>query len=272
MMEEQKYIDVKKIIGSKNPRLLKWLPKFIINYLIKIIHQNEINDFLKRNHHLQNIDFCLKVIEEFKIHIDIQGIENIPKEGKIVLASNHPLGGMDAMALVSGMKGRREDIKFVVNDLLLNLVSLRGIFLGINKHGRNGATMKQQMHTLFSSDNCICIFPAGLVSRKIEGQIIDLEWKKSFISLSKEYNRTIIPVFIDGKLSNFFYRLSNFRSKIGIKVNIEMLYLSNEMFKLRNKKLKIIIGKPIKVNELPQGKSDKAIAQFIKDKVYELKK
>ncbi len=270
-MEDQKYIDLKKMIASKNPKLLKWLPGFILNYLIRIIHQEEINDFLRRNNHLQNIDFCIQVVKEFEIDVDFFGLENIPKDGKIVLASNHPLGGMDAMALVAGLKGHREDIKFVVNDLLLNLVSLRGIFLGINKHGRNGTTMKEQLHELFSSDQCICIFPAGLVSRKIDGQVIDLEWKKSFIPLSKEYNRTIVPVFIDGKLSNFFYRLSNFRSKIGIKANIEMLYLSNEMYKLRKKSLKITIGQPILASELPKDKSDKALAQYIKDIVYKLK-
>lgn len=271
-MEEQKYIDLKKLIASKNPKLLKWLPGFVIRYLIRIIHQEEVNDFIRRNQHLKNIDFCIQVIKEFKIDVEFQGIENIPKEGKIVLASNHPLGGMDAMALVAGLKNHREDIKFVVNDLLLNLISLRGIFLGINKHGRNGVTVKEQLHELFSSDSCVCIFPAGLVSRKINGQVIDLDWKKTFIPLSKQYDRTIIPVFIDGKLSKFFYRLSSIRTKFGIKANIEMLYLSHEMFKLRNTGLKITIGKPIQASELPKDKSDKALAQYVKDIVYDLKK
>lgn len=268
-MEEQKYIDVKNLIRSKNPKLLKWLPNFIVNYLIRIIHQDEINDFIKRNQHLKNIDFCEQVVKEFNIGVELIGIENIPKEGKIVLAMNHPLGGMDAMALVAALRGHREDIKFIVNDLLLNLISLRGIFLGINKHGRNGITVKQQLEELFASDDCVCIFPAGLVSRKIDGKVQDLDWKKTFVPLSKKNDRLIIPIRIEGQLSNFFYRLANFRTKIGIKANLEMLYLSNEMFKLKGKKLRIVVGKPIAIHDLPHL-SDVKLAHYLREKVYEI--
>ena len=185
---------------------------------------------------------------------------------------NHPLGGMDAMALVSALKGHREDLKFIVNDILLHLKNLNDIFLGINKHGRNGLSVKQQLDELFSSDDAICIFPAGLVSRKIDGEVMDLDWKKSFVSLSKQHERTIIPVYIDGHLSPFFYRLSNFRKKIGIKANIEMLYLSNEFFKLKGQNIRIIVGQPISDSFLKEEKNDRKVAQIIKKKVYELKK
>lgn len=271
MDSKKKFIDLEKLISSKNPKLLKWLPKFILNYLKRIIHQDEINNFIDRNGHTYNVEFCEAVVRDFKIHVKLHGIENIPKEGKVVLAMNHPLGGMDAMALVAGLKDHRQDIQFIVNDILLNLENLKDLFVGINKHGRNGATMKEQLHDLFSTNKCICIFPAGLVSRKIDGKIIDLEWKKSFVQLSKKYEQQIIPIYIDGKLSNFFYRLANFRKFIGIKANIEMLYLSDEMFRLKNKKLDIYIGKPISISDFNKTYSDREIAQQIKAEVYALK-
>ena len=127
------------------------------------------------------------------------------------------------------------------------------------------------MVNLFDTDEAICIFPAGLVSRKIDGEVMDLEWKKTFITMSKKHNRTIVPIYIDGKLSNFFYRLANFRKTIGIKANIEMLYLSNEFFKLQNKQIRIIVGEPISFESLPQELNERKQAFWVKDKVYELR-
>lgn len=270
MNHTEKLIDVEKIIKSKNPSLLKWIPKFIISYLKKILHQEDINKFLVDNKDNYNQDFCISVMKLLNAEVQIKNIENIPKEGKIVLAMNHPLGGMDAMALVAALKSHREDLKFIVNDILLNLKNLNDIFLGVNKHGKNGLNLKQQLDQLFSSKNCVCIFPAGLVSRKIDGKVKDLDWKKTFITFSKVHGRTIIPIHIEGQLSPFFYRLSNFRKKIGIKANIEMLYLSNEFFKLKGKKITITVGKAISADELNEIKNDKKIANNIKEKVYAL--
>jgi 1-acyl-sn-glycerol-3-phosphate acyltransferase len=271
-MDNDKFIDVRKIIQSKNPTLYRWIPNFIIHYLERILHQKEINKFLIENKAAYNIDFCEQVIKLLNVQVDFIGLEKIPKTGKIVLAMNHPLGGMDAMAIASALKGHREDLKFIVNDILLNLKNLNGIFVGVNKHGKNSLSKREQLANLFSKDEAVCIFPAGLVSRKINGEVMDLEWKKTFITMSKKNNRTIIPIYIDGKLSNFFYRLSNFRKKIGIKANLEMLYLSNEFFKLQNKHIRIIVGDPIPFDSLPQELNERKQANWVKNKVYELRK
>ena len=271
-MDNEKFIDVRKIIQSKNSTLYRWIPRFIIRYLERILHQKEINKFLIDNKDVYNIEFCEQVIKLLNVKIDFIGLEKIPKTGKIVLAMNHPLGGMDAMALASALKGHREDLKFIVNDILLNLKNLNGIFVGVDKHGKNSLSKREQLANLFSMDEAVCVFPAGLVSRKINGEVMDLEWKKTFITMSKKHQRTIIPIYIDGKLSNFFYKLSNFRKKIGIKANIEMLYLSNEFFKLQGKHIRIIVGEPIPFDSLPQELNERKQAIWVKDKVYELRK
>jgi putative hemolysin len=269
-MSDDKFIDVKRLIQSKNPRLAKWLPGFVINYLKKILHQDEINEFLRVHKNVYNADFCKEVTDYFNITIDVENIEHIPKDGPVILAMNHPLGGMDAMALVTALKGHREDLKFIVNDLLMNLHNLRDLFVGVNKHGKNELSTRQQIMELFESSEAVCIFPAGLVSRKSNGLVRDLDWKKTFVTYSKKYDQPVIPIFINGELSNFFYRLANFRKFIGIKANIEMLYLANELFKQRNKTMKFVVGEPIWPKDVDQNMSERDLAQYYKSKVYEL--
>jgi len=265
-MVEDKFIDVEKVIKSKNPKLLKWIPKFIIKYLKKIIHQEEINQVLLENKDKFGYDFCQDVIDRFNIKVEVKGTENIPKAGGCIFVANHPLGGMDALAIVTILHQYRDDIQFIVNDILLNLKNLNGLFVGVNKHGGNSKNALSSVNDLFNSDKATFVFPAGLVSRKHKGEIKDLTWKKTFITRSKKYNKTIIPVYVEGQLSNFFYNLSNLRKALGIKANIEMLYLSNETFKQKNKTIKIFLS-----TKFDKTKTDTQWAEWVKCKVYQLK-
>jgi putative hemolysin len=271
-MEKKKFIDIRSLIKSKNPRLLKWLPNFVIKYLERILHQDEINEFLENHPDDKGVDFCSSVIKDFNITTSIKGLENIPKSGGLVLAMNHPLGGMDAIALVDALKDIRPDVKFIVNDILLSLEPMKELFVGVNKHGKNSLKGLKDIDQLFSSGNLVCIFPAGLVSRKTNGIVQDLEWKKTFVNLARKNNIPILPVHINGQLSNFFYRLSNFRTKLGIKANIEMLYLSDELHKQKNAQMTFTIGELIPVETLDKSKSPKAWAEEIRKKVYQLAK
>jgi putative hemolysin len=267
-MSTEDFINIRRLIASKNPRLVKWLPGFIIRYLERILHQEEINRFLRENPDLVNADFCKGVLDEIGVSFSISGIDNIPKEGKCILVMNHPLGGMDAMVLVDALRNHRTDLKFIVNDLLLNLEPLRDIFVGVNKHGKTSASSYAQVNELFASDQCVCIFPAGLVSRKQKGLIRDLPWKKTFVRQAKLNDSTIIPIHIDGRLSNFFYRLSNFRRFIGIKANIEMLYLADELFHQKGHHVKVTVGEPVPASALDNSKSDHDWAEWFRQKVY----
>lgn len=268
----EKFIDIERIIASKNPRLLKTLPGFIMNYLKRTIHQDDINRILSENKDLKNIDFCHDIIKRFQIKVNLFGQEHIVKDQGAIFVVNHPLGGMDAMAIVHAMAEHRPDIKFIVNDILLNLKNLNGLFVGVNKHGVNSKNALQRVNDLFASDHAIFIFPAGLVSRKQKGKVKDLQWKKTFVTRARKFNKPIVPVHIEGQLTNFFYRLSNFRSALGIKANIEMLYLAQELFKQQKKTIDIVIGKPILPEELKQEENDQLWANKIKEKVYSLKR
>ena len=177
---------------------------------------------------------------------------------------------MDALAIIKEVYPIRSDLKFVVNDLLLNLPNLKDLFTGVNKHGSNSKESLTALNELFASERAIFVFPAGLVSRRKKGKVEDLEWKKTFITRSKKFQTPVIPVHIDGELTSFFYRLSNFRSRVGIKANIEMLYLVDELFKQKGKTLRIKFGKSISYNTFDKTKKDLEWAQWVKDKAYAL--
>jgi putative hemolysin len=265
-----KFIDLEKIIGSKNPKVLKFIPSFVMNYLKKVIHVDELNAAIYRNRDKIGVDFATAILEDFGAIIKVQGLENISTDGRYILASNHPLGGLDGLALISRIGSYRKDILFPVNDLLMNLPQLKPIFIPINKHGKNTENI-QILEQAFSSNAMILYFPAGLVSRKQKKGIIkDLEWKKTFITKAKQYQRDIIPVYIDGVNSNFFYNLAKLRKKAGIKANFEMLYLVDEMYKQKNKTINIILGKPISYNTFDKNFTDQQWAEKLKNHVYSL--
>lgn len=266
-----KFIDIDQLIKEKNPRLYKWIPGFLLRYLKKTIHQEEVNTVILDNEGHDGYEFALNVLNRLNIRVEVEGLENIPSEGAVIFACNHPLGGMDALAIIEKAYPIRPDLKFVVNDLLLHLPNLKDLFTGVNKHGANSKESLTALNDLFGSSRAIFVFPAGLVSRKKKGKVEDLEWKKTFITRSKKFKSPIIPVHLDGELTNFFYRLSNFRTSIGIKANIEMFYLVDELFKQKGKILSLKFGKSIAYETFDASKKDAEWAQWVKAKTYALK-
>jgi len=265
-------LDVERVIANKNPKLLKIIPGFIIRYLKRIVHQDQINPFLIRSANIKGLEFAIDTLEEYRITYSTRGLENIPDEGRFIFASNHPMGAMDGIALIVAVGEKFKDMKFPVNDILMNIKGLDTIFIPINKHGANSKEAANQLDNAYSSDSQILMFPAGLVSRKQKKGIIDLEWKTHFIKKAITYKRDIIPVHITGKNSNFFYNLANWRKRLKIKANIEMLYLVDEVFKQGGENLVISFGKPISWEEISKEKDKLKSAQRIKDVVYELNK
>lgn len=263
-------IDVEELIKSKSSKLHRFLPHFIINYLKRIIHQEEINDFLSKHKNLYGIEFANEVINLFQTKVNIINPENIPAEGRYIIVSNHPLGGLDGIVLISKFGEKRKDLFFPVNDLLMYLQNLNNIFIPINKHGKNSTEGVRQINQAFESDALILYFPAGLCSRKQKGKICDLEWKKTVVSKAKQYKRDIIPVHFEARNSNFFYNLAKIRNALGIKANIEMLYLSDEMYKQKNKTFTITIGKPISHTLFTKENTDIEWSNWLKKEVYSL--
>lgn len=265
-------IDIQQVLRQKAPSAARKIPQFVINYLTRTIHQDELNDILRRYHDKNGVAFMQELIGYFDLHLVLENELNIPTEGRYIFASNHPLGGLDGICL-SAIIGKRfnGNIRYLVNDLLLYLTNLRSIFVPINKHGAQGKYNARLIEEAYASDNQIITFPAGLCSRKQHGKVEDVEWKKSFIQKAVEYQRDVVPVFFDGKNSNFFYRIARLRKALGIRMNYEMIYLPDEMFKSKHKTFHIYFGRPIPWQTFTDGRKPVEWAQEVKELVYNLR-
>ncbi len=266
-------IDLDKILRGKAPKHYRKIPRFLISYLKRIVHQEDINGILERNSGLEGVPFMHALVEkEFNLTLKLRGEENIPTEGRFVFASNHPLGGLDGICLSSVVGDKfNGKIKYLVNDILYYIDPLKPIFVPINKYGAQAKTSANAINEAYASDNQVITFPAGLCSRKTGGVIMDLEWTKSFIIKAVEFQRDVIPVHFEGKNSRFFYNLANLRKASGIKFNFELVYLPDEMYKNSNQTFTITFGKPIPWQTFDKTKTAAEWAQFVKEEVYSLK-
>jgi putative hemolysin len=265
-----KPINIREVFLNKNPKLAKKLPGFVYRYINRIMHIDEINELLANHGTEQGIEFANSMVKEFNVHQTIVGMENIPASGRFIFASNHPLGGFDALLLMSNLHRKLGEIVTLVNDVLTNIPQLRPVFVPLNKHGGHPKEVIKILHDTYSSDKQILIFPSGLASRKVKGKVQDLSWKKHFIAKAIEYKRDVIPVHVSGHNSNFFYNLANFRARVGIKWNLEMFYLADETFSHRNQKFTITFGKPIPYTHFDNSKTMEQWAEEVREIVYKL--
>jgi len=245
-MSKKKFIDIDKVLKEKTKTAYKFLPRFLINWLKRKLHEDDINKGMLHMEQFHGLEFNQSVLDFFHVKVECLGLENLPKEGGVIIAANHPLGGMDGMSLIKAIGLVRSDVRFIVNDVLKNLKNYGDIFVGVNKVGNvKSRDSLQVVEQVYATESAILVFPAGLVSRKFSDRIRDLEWNKSFINKAIKYNKPIVPVYIEGENSKFFYNFARWRKRLGIKANIEMLFLPDEMFKQKGKTIKLHFGKPV---------------------------
>lgn len=258
-------ISVREILRTKAPQ--KKVPEFLIRYLERIVHQDELNAFLEEKAGIFGIDFVEASVKFIDVKVIVEGLDTLP-EGRFTFVGNHPLGGIDGLATGFEVYKRypKQGIRFISNDLLTNIENLRPVFIPVNKIGNQSQqrTLPQRLTEAYGSDEQMVIFPAGICSRRVKGEITELQWQKSFITKSIESNRDVVPVYFEGRNSNFFYNLASLRKLLGIKMNLEMLYLSNEMFKQRGKTFRIKFGKPIPCSTFDSTKTHQEWADYVR--------
>ncbi|MBS1635194.1 MAG: glycerol acyltransferase [Bacteroidetes bacterium] len=268
MSEYTKFIDIDKVLKEKAPGLRKWLPGFALKWVKRKLHEDDINKIMNAIKDYYGLEYNKRGLAMLGANIEAVNAHHVPKTGGIIVAANHPLGGLDGMALVKTVGDIRPDVHFVVNDVLKNLKNYGDVFVGVNKIGSASTKSLRNMENVFMTTDAVLFFPAGLVSRKIKGRIVDLQWKKSFVTQGIDHKRMIVPTFIEGENSRFFYRFANFRKKIGIKANIEMMFLPDEMFKQQGHTVKIHFGKPFDSAILDSSRNHWQWADLIKQYVY----
>ena len=263
-------LDVDKILADKNPKIHRVLPRFVIRYLKRIVHQDDINEILRNFSDLRGAAFNDAALGFMGIKYRAYGVENLPKGGRNIFVSNHPLGGLDGMVFMSELSKHFPAIKFPVNDILLYIENYGDIFLPVNKVGSFGREAARLIEEAYASDYQLLNFPAGICSRKIKGVITDLPWQKSFIVKAVQHQRDIVPCYFAGRNSSFFYNLANFRTAIRFKMNIEMLYLADEMFRQKGKDIDVYFGEPIPWQTFDRSKKPQEWAEIVREKTYNL--
>lgn len=275
-MEKDKLIqiDVRQVLDTKLGARSRFVPIWLTDKLKEIIRQDELNELLLANYPLTGADFCQGVLNHLDVTVNIANPEKLPplSDKRFIGVCNHPLGGLDGMALIklfSDMYG--EGVKFVVNDMLMAVAPLRDVFLPINKHGNQDRKAITDINEALAGDAPVIIFPAGLVSRRGKGgSIRDLTWNKMFVNKAVEFHRPVLPMYFSGHNSSFFYKFAQWRKRLGIKLNIEMVCLPGEVLKSRGKTFEVVIGDIVPWQDLHPGRQALDDAQRIKEKVYSL--
>lgn len=263
-------IDLEKLIAQKAPGA--HIPGFVLGLLRRFLRLDFINAFLTRGY--EGAEFCRECLNYLDVKIDVEGLENLdllPEDAKCTVASNHPLGGIDGIAILGLVSERFNGrLKLLVNDFLMAVKGISSVCIPVNMMGGQSRDLRAQIDAAFDSDAQVMIFPAGACSRKIDGRVQDYPWRKTFLSESVRTGRYIVPIHFMGENSKSFYRVANFCKRFNIKFNLAMLMLPNEMYKGQHKRFKIIIGKPIEPSVYDSSRSPYQWAQEVRKTVYDL--
>ena len=274
MENEEKTLDIDRILAAKAGKKARLVPRFVVNWLKRIVHEDELNVIIRNTRGIYGYRWCKACMDYMQFKVEVKGMENLPASTdprRFTLVSNHPLGGPDGVALGAIVGEYFDDnFRYLVNDLLMNLPGLAPLCIPINKTGKQSRDFPEKVRQAFASNLHIMMFPAGLCSRLIDGKIQDLPWTKTFIQKSVETHRDIIPVHFEGRNSNRFYRIANICKALRLKFNVAMLFLSDEMFLNKGKTFSVTFGKPIPWQTFDRSKSAKEWAQVVRGKVYEL--
>ena len=268
-------IDIDEILRSKAGPKAKRIPRFIVAWLKRRLHQDQVNDFLRIIGDKEGVPWLKGCLDFLDTKLEIKGLENLPSDAdgrRFTFVSNHPLGGQDGVAL-GYVLGTHYDgrIKYLVNDLLMFLPGLAPLCIPINKTGKQSRQFPAMVEAGFSGDDHILMFPAGLCSRRRHGVIRDLPWNKTFITKSVQHQRDVVPIYFSGRNSNKFYTIANICKMLGLKFNLAMLYLVDELFKNQHKTFEVHIGRPIPWQTFDRSRTATQWAAYVQDIVYQLK-
>lgn len=265
-------IDIGAVLQEKAPKLARWIPAFVVNRLRRIVHEKELNHIYQNYWNYAPQPFIHACFRDWNVSYTIEGLDKLDRNGRYLFVSNHPFGGMDGMMLADKLIEHFGDVRVVVNDILRVVSPLDPLWVPVNKHGSQKMAYARKFDEAFFGDLPVLTFPAGLCSRKIDGRVQDTPWRPNFLKKANASHRQIVPIFVEGRLSNFFYNLSRIRKALGIKANIEMLWLVDEMLRQKGQHFRIIVGEPIDVADLHEAGTLTEQVEEVRKKCYALEK
>ncbi|MBR5499856.1 MAG: glycerol acyltransferase [Bacteroidales bacterium] len=268
---EDYLLNVDEVLG---PKLRKKLPRFVVNYIKRRLHQDEINDCILKAEHYCGAGFFDEALKYIGITYKIRGVENLETDKKYIFACNHPLGGPEALIIGSVFHQLYGGgFKVPSNQLLMNMKPLAEFFTPVRVQAKSQSRdITERIAQMFSSDTQVLVFPAGLCAKRVNGKITEMPWKKMFITQAKKYGRDVVPVHISGYNSPKYHFFSWLSRVLGLRVNIGMLFLVDELFNKAGEEFVITFGEPIPYTTFDKSKTDLQWAAEVKDKVEQLSK
>lgn len=255
-------IDIEQVIRSRFPKA----PRLLMRLIKRLIRQDFLNGYFRLGY--TGIEFCHEALKYLNISLEVEG--QIPDGGPYTFVSNHPLGGIDGLALLDLIGSDGRDVKLLGNDFLAVIKGLAPMIVPISKVGMQSRSLKSNIDQAFGSDVNMLVCPAGKVSRKTGGVIQDQRWAKTFLQKSIETRRDIVPMHFIGENSRRFYRIGRMEKFFHLRFPLGMLFLPDEMYRAQGSTYRVIIGQPISYKTFDSSRSLNDWAQDIRKTVYEL--
>ncbi|MDE6861500.1 MAG: 1-acyl-sn-glycerol-3-phosphate acyltransferase [Alistipes sp.] len=269
-MSQTVKISIDEMIRRRWPRAAACMPQAAIRALERRLCVDRLNDYIAAHADLPTAEFLHRFIDSLQVTYTVEGMGRLNSDGRYIIASNHPFGGLDGVILAATMIDRFGDVGVVVNDLLSEIRPLESIWIPVNTRGVQRSGNVVRFEQVLRSNKPVVTFPAGLCSRRRGGRVRDTEWHSSFVKRAIMHERDIVPVYVDGRLSDRFYRMADMRRRLGIGFNLEMLRLPAEMFSQRGQHITIRMGKPLSYRDIRHSESTHDVCRKVRAKVYEM--
>jgi putative hemolysin len=225
--------------------------------LARISRVDEANAFLARHHHLQGLAFVEAVLANFDCRYVIDHVERerIPQQGRVLLLANHPLGALDALALLKLVGDIRSDVRIVANDFLEALPGMRELILPLRiLGGRPQPESLRAVERALEQEQAVIVFPAGEVARLSWRGIVDTPWRKGFMRFARRTDTPLLPIHLSARNSALFYGMSALYKPFGTAL------LPREMFRSRGRRIEARVGHALRVDEVQPASGDAAAA------------
>jgi putative hemolysin len=222
----------------------------------------------------QGRDFWSVMVERYGLSLDVVGgsLENIPRDGPLIVIANHPYGILDGLMLGHILSQQRGEFRILAHRIFRKAEDINRIILPItfedSKEARalNIQTRKDALRFL-SDGGAIGIFPGGTVSTAAKpfGRPMDPGWRNFTARMISKSEATVVPIFFDGHNSRMFQMMSH------LHTTLRMGLLIKEFRARVNSPVRVVVGEPIARADLDTYKSDPtAMMEFLRERTYAL--
>jgi putative hemolysin len=243
---------VDELIEERAPRLAgsaAWpLLKPLLHRLLGYRQAVEMTDAVRD---LPGAQALAYTAQRLALRVSARGVENIPRDGALILAANHPTGIADGLALYEAVMPVRPDLIFYANaDALRVSPRLSEAVIPVEwlEHKRSREKMRLTLamtRDALEAGRALAIFPAGRIARLQRGGLTDPPWAATPITLARRHGAPLVPVHVSGPASILF--------RLFDKVSVELrdITLFHEMLNKTGGRFELIFGEPIAPDDLP---------------------